>query len=691
MEINLDLLITDFRKIDKKREKALKKLGLITLQDLIFYFPKRYEDFSTITAIKDLRLGSHCTIRGQIKSIDNEITPRRRMRLTKATISDKTGSISAVWFHQLYLKNYLKPETNVTLSGKVERGYPTGWQMISPSYEKYKPESIHSGRIIPIYSESAQLTSRWLRFIIKPLLNKIGKIQEWMPRRILDKHKLIDINQAINAIHFPANINELNQAKKRLAFDEMFLLQLRTASLKLNWQKNKSRAIKFDKLLIKDFVAGLPFKLTNPQKIASWEILNDLANAYPMNRLLQGDVGSGKTVVAAIAILQAISAGHQSALMAPTEILAKQHYLTLKKYFTGRKINIALLSRNNAKTNLKKISVRNDIIRAVNQGKIDLTIGTHALIQEKICFKNLALAIVDEQHRFGVKQREKLKKIDQDKKIAPHLLSMTATPIPRTLSLSIYGDLDVSIIDQLPPGRKKIITKLVSPDNRDRAYQFIRLKILQGQQAFVVCPLIEESDKLGVKSAKAEFNRLKKQIFPDLKIGILHGKQNKEEKDRAMQAFINNDISILVATAVIEVGVDIPNAVIMMIEGADRFGLSQLHQFRGRVGRSENQSYCLLFTDSESKSTNRRLLAMTKIDNGFKLAEIDLRMRGAGEIFGIKQSGLPDLRMASLTDLPLIKSARNEARLSLSADPQLQNYPRLKNKLAQFTDSIHME
>jgi len=613
------------------------------------------------------------------------------MRLTKATISDKTGSISAVWFHQLYLKNYLKPETNVTLSGKVERGYPTGWQMISPSYEKYKPESIHSGRIIPIYSESAQLTSRWLRFIIKPLLNKIGKIQEWMPRRILDKHKLIDINQAINAIHFPANINELNQAKKRLAFDEMFLLQLRTASLKLNWQKNKSRAIKFDKLLIKDFVAGLPFKLTNPQKIASWEILNDLANAYPMNRLLQGDVGSGKTVVAAIAILQAISAGHQSALMAPTEILAKQHYLTLKKYFTGRKINIALLSRNNAKTNLKKISVRNDIIRAVNQGKIDLTIGTHALIQEKICFKNLALAIVDEQHRFGVKQREKLKKIDQDKKIAPHLLSMTATPIPRTLSLSIYGDLDVSIIDQLPPGRKKIITKLVSTDNRDRAYQFIRLKILQGQQAFVVCPLIEESDKLGVKSAKAEFNRLKKQIFPDLKIGILHGKQNKEEKDRAMQAFINNDISILVATAVIEVGVDIPNAVIMMIEGADRFGLSQLHQFRGRVGRSENQSYCLLFTDSESKSTNRRLLAMTKIDNGFKLAEIDLRMRGAGEIFGIKQSGLPDLRMASLTDLPLIKSARNEARLSLSADPQLQNYPRLKNKLAQFTDSIHME
>lgn len=691
MNINLHSPIIDYRKIDSKRKKALQKLGLITIKDLIFYFPKRYDDFSTITSIKNLQANTQSTIRGQIISIENTITPRRRMRITKAIISDKTGSITSIWFHQLYLKNYLNPGTYLTLNGKIERGYPHGLQIISPSFEKYHKDSIHSGRIVPIYSESAYLTSRWLRFIIKPLLNKIDRFNDWMPEYIIKKHRLIDINQALKAIHFPKDSDELRQAQKRLGFDEMFLLQLHAGSNKLAWQNNKSCSIKFDKNLIKNFVENLPFQLTNPQKISSWEILQDLTQKYPMNRLLQGDVGSGKTVVAAMAILQTVSAGFQAALMAPTEILAKQHFQTLRKYFKNYPIKFALLSRSNAITNQNKISKSADIIKAIKSGKIDLAIGTHALIQEKIKFKNLALAIVDEQHRFGVKQREKLKKIDRNKNNAPHLLSMTATPIPRTLSLSIFGDLDVSIIDKLPPGRKKIITKLVAPYNRDKAYQFIRDQIVKGRQAFVVCPLIEESDKLGVKSAKAEYKKLNEKIFPDLKIGILHGRQKKEEKDQIMRDFISNKINLLVATAVIEVGVDIPNATIMIIEGADRFGLAQLHQFRGRVGRSDHQSYCLLFTDSESENTFYRLEAMTKISNGFKLAEIDLKLRGAGEIFGIRQSGLPDLQMASLTDLTLIKTTRDESCLLLTKDSKLDKYPLLKNKLKSFGSSIHFE
>ncbi len=691
MNINLYSPIIDYRKIDSKRKKALQKLGLITIKDLIFYFPKRYDDFSTITSIKNLQIDTQSTVRGQIKSIENVITPRRKMRITKAIISDETGSITVIWFHQLYLKNYLNPGTYLTLNGKIERGYPHGLQIISPSFEKYHKDSIHSGRIVPIYSESAYLTSRWLRFIIKPLLNKIDRLNDWMPKYIIKKHQLIEINQALKAIHFPKDSNELRQAQKRLAFDEMFLLQLRAGSNKLAWQNNKSYSIKFDKKLIKYFVENLPFQLTNPQKISSWEILQDLTQKYPMNRLLQGDVGSGKTVVAAMAILQTISAGFQAALMAPTEILAKQHFQTLRKYFKNYPIKFALLSRSNAITNQNKISNSADIIKAIKSGRLDLAIGTHALIQEKIRFKNLALAIVDEQHRFGVKQREKLKKIGDSKNKAPHLLSMTATPIPRTLTLSIFGDLDVSIIDKMPPGRKKIITKLVAPYNRDKAYQFIRKQIVKGRQAFVVCPLIEESDKLGVKSAKAEYKRLNEKIFPDLKIGILHGRQKKEEKDQTMRDFINNKINLLVATAVIEVGVDIPNATIMIIEGADRFGLAQLHQFRGRVGRSDHQSYCLLFTDSESENTFYRLEAMTKISNGFKLAEIDLKLRGAGEIYGIRQSGLPDLQMASLTDLALIKTTRDESHFILAKDPKLNEHPLLKNKLKSFCSSIHFE
>lgn len=691
MLLPLDTKITDYRKIDKKRLQALKKMGLETIRDLIFYYPKRYEDFSTITFIKDLQPDYSYTIRGQIKSIEADITPRKRMKITKAIVSDDTATIQAIWFNQYYLKKYLTIGSYVTLNGKVEKGYPVGFQMTSPAYEKYKKDSIHTGRIIPVYSESRYLTSRWLRFIIKPLLKKYEKIADWLPHDIIKKHNLLDINKALHNIHFPENIGLLEQAKYRLAFDEMFLLQLNALRNKADWQQNKCYPIIFEEELIKEFVDKLPFSLTKAQKISAWEILKDLSRNQPMNRLLQGDVGSGKTIVAAIAILQTNQAGYQAALMAPTEILAAQHFNSLNNILKNYKINIALLTRSHISSNTSKNISQAELIKSIKEKRIDLIIGTHALIQEKVKFKNLALAIIDEQHRFGVKQREKLKTIDSKKNQSPHLLSMTATPIPRTLTLSLFGDLDISIIDELPPGRKKIITKLVAPDNRAKAYQFIRDNISRGRQAFVVCPLIEESDKLGVKSAKQEYHKLNNEVFPNLKIGILHGRLEKEEKEKVMQDYIANKINILVSTAVIEVGVDIPNATIMIIEGAERFGLSQLHQFRGRVGRSRHQSYCLLFTDSDSEKTQQRLNAMTEINDGFKLAEIDLEMRGAGEIYGLKQSGLPDLRMASLTDTQLIKLVRSDSMTLIKKDFSLKKYPALKNKLSFYAKSIHFE
>lgn len=691
MNISLSTTLEKIRKIDNKRKKALKKLGLKTIRDLIFYYPKRYDDFSTITSIQDLKINTQSTIRGQIKSIDNEITPRKRMRITKALVSDQTGSIKAIWFNQPYLTNYLKPGTNITLNGNIEAGYPSGIQISNPSYEKYKEDSIHSGRIVPIYSESAYLTSRWIRYILKPLLKKIKSIDEWLPDPLLKKYQLTGINTALNSIHFPDSIKTLAQARKRLAFDEMFLLQLNAAINKYGWQKNNNYKIKFNEKLIKEFVRDLPFELTKSQKISTWEILKDLAKDKPMNRLVQGDVGSGKTIVAAIALLQTIKGGFQTALMAPTEILAQQHYQTLNGYFKKHKIKVALVTGNNVISNINNVKTKKDIIDKVSQGQIDILIGTHALIQDKVKFNKLALAIIDEQHRFGVKQREKLKKIDSNKNKAPHLLSMTATPIPRTLTLSIFGDLDVSIIDEMPKGRKEVITKLVAPFNRDKAYQFILKQVNQKRQVFVVCPLIEESDKLGVKSATMEYQKLKKDIFPNLNIGILHGRLKKEEKEIIMQKFIDNKINILVSTAVIEVGVDIPNATIMMIEGADRFGLAQLHQFRGRVGRSRHQSYCFLFTESQSEKTFQRLNTLVETNNGFKLAEMDLQLRGAGEIYGVKQSGLPDLHMASLTDLKLIKITRDEAQTLIFHDPELKKCPVLKKKLERYISTIHFE
>ncbi len=699
--ITLNTPLTQFRKLDKKKISALERLGLDTLRDLFFYFPQKYDDFSIISKISQITLGQNYTIKGKIISINNIRTPRKRMIITEAIISDETGSAKVIWFNQPYLENTFPPGIEVILNGKVERKY-NGLQITSPVYERYKENSLHAGRIVPEYSETYNITSKWLRFFINPLLKHINLIKDFLPPGIQKSQNLIELQEAIKQIHFPVNKEKLKEAQKRLSFDELFLIQLDAQIKKHNWQQNKSKSFKFDQKLIKQFVNNLPFILTNDQKKTSWDILKDLGKNKPMGRLLEGDVGSGKTVVAAIAALQVANLGSQVAIMAPTEILARQHYESFQELFKNTKIKIGLLTRldNLLESRFKILdsktkNKRQKFLSLIKQGKIDIIIGTHALIQKDIKFKNLGLVIVDEQHRFGVSQRAELKKVNQSK-FTPHLLSMTATPIPRTLSLAIYGDLDISLIKEKPKGRKEILTKIVAPENRQKAYAFIEKKVKEGRQVFVICPRIEIEEKKGstwddVKAVKEEYKKLDKNIFPNLKIGLLHGKLKKEEKEKVMSDFAANKINILVSTSVVEVGVDIPNATIIMIEDAEKFGLAQLHQFRGRVGRGEHQSFCFLFSESPSFPSLQRLRALTKTNDGFELAEMDLKLRGPGEVYGQKQSGLPDLKMASLTDYESLKLAKLEAQKLLKSDPDLGNYPQLKNELVKFKNTVHLE
>jgi len=500
-----------------------------------------------------------------------------------------------------------------------------------------------------------------------------------MPEEIIKAEKLMDLPTAVKNIHFPENDELLKSARERLSFDELFLLQLKVLTKKKQWQKISSKEEKSmttKKETLKKFTDSLSFDLTNAQKQTVKEILEDLEKPFPMHRLLQGDVGSGKTIVAIIAALNTIYNGHQVVLMAPTEILAKQHYQSFLKFLKEHSLNIQFIAGSTS-TGQKK-----EVIKQMKTGTCDIVIGTHALIQDQIGFKNLGLAIIDEQHRFGVKQRAKLKEIGK----SPHLLSLSATPIPRTLAITVYGDQDLSIIDEMPPGRQRIITRIVPEEKRQDAYRWIEDQVRKGRQTFVICPLIDESDFLEVKSVLQEYERLSEHIFKDLSVGLLHGRLKQEEKDQIMEDFNENKTNILVSTSVIEVGIDVPNATIMIIEGTERFGLAQLHQFRGRVGRGEHQSYCFLFTDKLATDGLKRLKAMEKHHSGFKLAEIDLEIRGPGEIYGVRQSGIPDLKMASLTDSELIARARARAEGILKKDNKLLNYEKLSQKFSEIPE-----
>ncbi len=719
-------------KILPKYAKLLEKLELRTVEDLLFYFPFRYDDFSKTVPISQDYLGQTVTVHGKI--IKSKLTRifRRRMSIVEIIIQDDNSiPLKAVWFNQPYIAENLKEGIEVRLSGKIishpVKSRKAGTRsselfdgaskkylsMSNPAWERSARETTNTGAIIPVYSETRGLTSKWLRWQIKPLLLMAKQLEDPLPFKIRTKLNLYDLYTALHQIHFPESEEKLIRAQKRFAFQEMFLVQLKTLQVRSSWAKEKATAIKFDEKLIKNFVAKLPFQLTNAQRKASFEILKDIEKPKPMNRLLNGDVGSGKTIVAAISALQVLDSNFQIALMAPTEVLARQHYLTFCELLKNCDINIALLTNSyqeikNSKFNppaggqkLKsspsKKANRDKLIQEIRNGNVNLVIGTHALIQKDINFHNLALIIIDEQHRFGVAQRaylqQKIEEIsDGIANKIPHLLSMTATPIPRTLALTLFGSLDLSLLDEMPKNRKPIITKIVSPSGREKVYEFIRSEIKKGQQIFVILPLVEESKILTeVKAATAEHARLSKDIFPELKLGLLHGKLKAKEKEMVMQDFKDKKTQILVATAVVEVGIDIPNATVMIIEDADRFGLSQLHQFRGRVGRSNLQSYCFLFSTSDTQNSKARLKALEENTDGFKIAEKDLELRGPGQFLGTIQSGLPDIAMENLTNVKLIKISQEEAKNILREDITLQNYPALSEALQKFNEKIHLE
>jgi ATP-dependent DNA helicase RecG len=672
--------------------KKLKRLGIETVRDLLFYFPRAWDDFSRPRPISSLRIGEETIIKAKILQIKQNRTRRKWMSIIEALLADDSGQIKAIWFNQSFLMKILKPKDEWLFAGKV--AYDRNLKIKVLNVSQYEKEPI----ILPVYPETEGLTSKYLRKLIKPLLPQMGRlIEDYLPAEIIARENLIKLLPALKNIHFPDEPVTLEQAKKRLAFDELFLIALRMLNIKKDLSKITAPALKIDKELLRNYVEKLPFRLTNAQRKAAWEIICDLARRSPMNRLLEGDVGSGKTVVAAMAVLVAAKNNIQSVWLAPTEILANQHFKNVAELLKPFNITIGLLTSANKKTNLEKD---------------DLIIGTHAILQKDVNFPRLGLIIIDEQHRFGVKQRAHLRKQSINSRqlttsIIPHLLSMTATPIPRTLALALYGDLDISIIDEMPPGRQKVITKIISPQNRQKAYDFIRDQLKSGRQIFVICPLIENqnvkikmpNDNPELKRAKLfdldrksvidEYNKLSQKIFPDWKIGLLHGRLKSKEKEETMRKFHQGKLDILVSTAVVEVGIDVPNATVMMIEGADRFGLAQLHQFRGRVGRGKHQSYCFLFAQSWSENIRKRLQAMVSCHNGFELAEKDLEIRGPGELMGIRQSGLPDLKMASLSDIMLVKKARAAAEKII--EEGIEKYPKLAAKIEEFESERHLE
>lgn len=693
--LTLDSTITSLHKVGRTIASRLKKIDINTARDLLFYFPFRYNDFGQTIKINELKADTLTNVIGEIELIQNKRSKFKRLNITEALIKDETETVKVIWFNQPFLAKTLKVGETISLAGKVSEQFG---QLIflSPQYEKINHLStFHTQGLVPSYHLTANITQKQLRFLIKQVLPLRQEITDWLPENIQKKLELIDLETALLKIHFPRSLKEAEQAERRLGFSELFLRQLKSQMLRQKIKASKATNIPFLELETKNFVKQLPFSLTASQKKTAWEILQDISKNKPMSRLLQGDVGSGKTMVAALTILNVAlnkSIKGQSILMVPTDILAQQHYKNLTKLFAELPINIGLFTRTKKELNNEPVSDSQIITNTA-----DIIIGTHALIQGEIKFNNLVLAIIDEQHRFGVNQRKEiLEKQKNNNGLVPHLLSMTATPIPRSLALTIYGDLDISVINEMPKGRKTIITKVVRENNRLAAYNFIREQIKAGRQAFVICPLIDPSDTLGVKSVKEEFTHLDKEVFPEIPMGVLHGKMKTAEKEEVMTKFLNKEIKILVSTSVIEVGVDVPNATIMMIEGSERFGLAQLHQFRGRVGRGLEQSYCLLFTgkneeEINSEKTFARLNLMTKCQDGFALAKADLKLRGAGEIYGISQSGFPELKIASLFDYELIKKAQTEAELLIEADPNLEKHPLLKEQLKNWEDNVHLE
>ncbi|MFP3898599.1 MAG: ATP-dependent DNA helicase RecG [Dehalococcoidia bacterium] len=689
----LDSPVTLIRGITPAVARKLARLNVRTVRDLLYLFPRRYVDYSRRIAVSELSVGEEQTVIGTIWQA--RVATLGNRPGTEAIVGDSTGTVRVVWFNQPYLAKAFRTNAEIAISGTVSefRGQKV---FESPAWELIKEkEMIHTGRLVPVYPLTQGLyprqVRRWTREAVDGHAWQLG---EFLPPEIRNRCQLVDLPVAIAQIHYPDDRTMVERATRRLSFDELFLLQLGVLARKRDWQEGQpGNAFQVDREVISRFLASLPFALTQAQERVLREIVTDLDQTKAMSRLLQGEVGSGKTVIATLALLIAAANGYQGALMAPTEVLAEQHYANICGYlgrvsreetslpavpgqgaqvgagimrrytgFLGRPLTVALLIGSLSSATKEKLR------HEIEQGAVDIAVGTHALIQKEVEFEKLGLAVIDEQHRFGVVQRSALRQ----KGFNPHVLVMTATPIPRTMALTLYGDLDLSVIDELPPGRQVVKTKHLEPQDRQKAYHFLHRQVSSGRQAFIICPLVEESEVLEAKAATKEYERLSREVFPDLKLGLLHGQMPGSEKEDVMRRFRAGELDVLVATSVVEVGIDVPRASVMMVEGAERFGLSQLHQFRGRVGRDREQGYCLLIAEKVSPEAGARLRLMERVHDGFVLAERDLELRGPGEFFGTHQSGLPDLKLAKLTDLRGLELARQEAMTLFESDPDLQ-------------------
>ncbi len=679
---SIDSPITVVKGVSSSLATKFDKLGVKTIRDLLYFFPNRHLDYSQRKTVSQLTEGEEETIVANVWQA-HEVRPGGR-RSTEAIVGDETGNVRVVWFNNPYLARTLTPNMRIVLSGRVSI-FNGRHVFESPEWEPMEDrELIHTGRLVPLYPLTQGLYHRQVRKLMKAVVDQwAGQVEDFLPQEVKERCNLLELPQAISQAHYPEDEALKDRARVRLAFDELFLLQLGVLNKKRQWQEDQpGNPLSTETAVLNTFLESVPFELTAAQDRVLKELLADLEKPQPMSRLLQGEVGSGKTIVATAALLMTAANDYQGAFMAPTEILAEQHFATICQLLSGvghleeqedylhsysgllsRPLTVALLIGDIPQARKRELQQR------ILDGEIDIVIGTHALIQKDVEFHRLGLAVVDEQHRFGVAQRSTLRQ----KGFNPHVLVMTATPIPRTLALTLYGDLDLSVIDQLPPGRQEIKTKWLKPTQRDSAYAFVRREVTSGRQAFIICPLIEESEAIQARAATAEYERLSQEVYPDLKLGLLHGRLSAAEKDEVMRRFRSGELNILVSTPVVEVGIDVPNATVMMVESADRFGLSQLHQFRGRVGRGQEQSYCMLLAEDPSETGQERLDIIEKVQDGFQLAEEDLRLRGPGEFFGTRQSGLPDLRMAKLSDVALLELARTEAEKLFQKDKSLEN------------------
>lgn len=735
--------LANYFRLTPRQTVTLVRLGIATVRDLLFYFPARYEEFVGEKTIAELKAGERATVECEVEEIGVQKTWKRKISIAEAVVKDGSGFLRATWFNQPYIAKMLKQGDRVRLSGKVGNG-KRGIYFANPAYElsiqkkSALPYQEESETLLPVYPESYGISSRWLRARIKKVFEVVSLVEESLPESILSRYHLPKIRQALRAVHFPKTKGEAEAARKRFAFEEIFIIQLARRRDRKARETAPAFSFKPGPELINEFAKSLPYELTGAQKRALNDILGDLEKLHPMTRLLQGDVGSGKTVVAAAAALAAVKAGLQVAFMAPTEILARQHFEELRRRFGSFRVPIGFLTSSGSEKFPSKINPqhsarisKNQLLRWVASGEIKVLVGTHSLIEERVKFKKLGLAVVDEQHRFGTKQRHRALK----KSLAgatPHYLSMSATPIPRTLALTLYGDLDVSVIDEMPPGRQPVQTKIVLPHGREGVYNFIRSELENGSQAFVICPRIEErnaanyksrwqshrgsSIKSGppryqsearygaqqaasyqqrldwsdVKSVKKEHKKLSGEIFPEFKIGMVHGRLTPKEKETMMREFRDGKLQMLVSTSVVEVGVDIPNASIMLIEGGERFGLATLHQFRGRVGRRGQKAFCFVFTTNGEAATLRRLKALESSKSGFELAEYDLQFRGPGELAGSKQWGVSDVGMEALKNMKMVEAARKEAEQIVAEDPDFKNHPSLKERVDKI-GALHFE